>query len=77
MPGSIAATHHGNRGGETTGEVFGSPSHCATCDQDRVVVAIASDPKRPRSGRWYVCGGCRAQGDKHHCGLVYESIGAS
>ena len=43
---------------ETNG-VRGTPAHCATCREDRVCVAVASDPRRPEAGRWIVCGPCR------------------
>lgn len=88
MPGSTAETKYGRRGGgylpksktltPVEGVLFGTAGRCATCGQDRPCVAIASDPRHPESGRWFVCSGCRSgwsqTGPGERQGLVYEPI---
>lgn len=85
MPGSKAETVHGRRGGgwlpasmpvRQNDRTYGGPNQCATCQQQIRTVAIAHDPGRPSSGRWYVCRRCRDGWTTHkpHGGLVYEPI---
>ena len=88
MPGSKAATVYGQQGNRwlptasisRTGDVYGAIDRCATCCRLGRCVAIASDPRRPELGEWFVCASCRngwqATGPGERRGIRYQPLPA-